>query len=160
MYRTPPFGSPDCTASAQSHEQGLAGRAAEASTQEQAPDQRRAGVITTTVVEQEGRPGHVDVVIRLLGEAEATVGGQVVPVLAAQRMTRLLARLTLARGAWVSRDQLARELWPDSAAAQARTNLRKLLHNLRRSMPGPPDVVDVGGALVRWNAGPAVWSPA
>ncbi len=114
-------------------------------------------MITTTVVEQEGRPGHVDVVIRLLGEAEATVGGQVVPVLAAQRMTRLVARLTLARGAWVSRDQLARELWPDSAAAQARTNLRKLLHNLRRSMPGPPDVVDVGGALVRWSAGPAVW---
>jgi DNA-binding SARP family transcriptional activator len=114
-------------------------------------------VVTTTVVEPTCGPQRADVAIRLLGEAEATVGGQVVPVLAAQRMTRLVARLTLAGGAWVSRDQLARELWPDSAAAQARTNLRKLLHNLRRSTSGPPDVIDVGGSLVRWSAGPAVW---
>ena len=99
----------------------------------------------------------MNVVIRLLGEVGAAVDGQVVPVLATQRMTRLVARLTLAGGAWVSRDQLARELWPDSTAAQARTNLRKLIHNLRRSLPGPPHVVDAAGDRVRWSAGPAVW---
>ena len=114
-------------------------------------------MVTTTVVEPQDGTGHVDVVIRLLGEAGAAVGGQVVPVLAAQRMTRRAARLTLARGAWVSRDLLARELWPDSTTAQARTNLRKLLHNLRRSLPGPPHVVDAAGDRVRWSAGPAVW---
>ena len=85
-------------------------------------------MVTTTVVGPQDRLGHADVVIRLLGEAEATVGGQVVPVLAAQRMTRLVARLTLTRGAWVSRDQLARELWPDSAAAQARRSTGPGLH--------------------------------
>ena len=114
-------------------------------------------MVTTTVVESPGGTERVNVVIRLLGEVGAAVDGQVDPVLATQRMTRLVARLTLAGGAWVSRDQLARELWPDSTAAQARTNLRKLIHNLRRSLPGPPHVVDAAGDRVRWSAGPAVW---
>ena len=85
------------------------------------------------------------------------VDGHVVPVLATPRMTRLLARLVLEADVWVSREQLARDLWPDSDAAQARTNLRKLLHTLRRSIPGPPDVIETAGSLIRWSAGPAVW---
>jgi DNA-binding SARP family transcriptional activator len=113
-------------------------------------------VVSTTVVEPAGGPGRVEVAIRLLGEVGAAVGGQVAPVLATPRMALLVARLTVAPEAWVSRDQLARELWPDSDSAQARTNLRKLLHTLRRTIPGPPDVVEVAGSRVRWNAGPAV----
>ena len=105
-------------------------------------------MVTTAVVQPASSAGHTGVVIRLLGEVGAAVDGDALPVLAAQRMRRLVARLALAGGAWVSRDQLARELWPDSDAAQARTNLRKLLHNLRRSLPGPPEVVDTAGPLV------------
>ena len=113
-------------------------------------------MITTAVIEPTGSPGRVDVAIRLLGEVGATADGRVVPALAARRMARLLARLVLDADAWVSREQLARELRPDSGAAQARTNLRKLLHTLRRSIPGPPDVIDAAGSLVRWSAGSAV----
>ena len=116
--------------------------------------------MTTTVAptredaRREAGSGHVE--IRLLGGTSATVGGQAVPVLTGPRMTRLVARLALARGAGVPREQLAGELWPDSGAAQARTNLRKLLHDLRRSLSGPSELVDVGGRTVRWCAGPAV----
>ena len=115
---------------------------------------------TTTIAptrEDARRPagcGHVE--IRLLGEISATVDGRAVPVLTGPRMTRLVARLALARGAGVPREQLAGELWPDSGTAQARTNLRKLLHDLRRSLSGPVELVDVGGRTVRWCAGPAV----
>jgi len=108
-------------------------------------------VVATTVVDPAGGRAPEAVTIRLLGEVGAAVDGRVVPVLATPRMSRLVARLTLAADGWVPREQLARELWPDSDAAQARTNLRKLLHGLRRSIPGPPDVVDVAGPRVRWS---------
>ena len=115
-------------------------------------------MVTTTVVEPACGVGRVDIAIRLFGEVGGAVDGHVIPVLATPRMTRLLARLVLLEAdVWVSREQLARELWPDSDAAQARTNLRKLIHNLRRSLPGPPHVVDAAGDRVRWSAGPAVW---
>ena len=113
-------------------------------------------MVATTVVDPAGGRAPEAVTIRLLGEVGAAVDGRVVPVLATPRMSRLVARLTLAADGWVPREQLARELWPDSDAAQARTNLRKLLHGLRRSIPGPPDVVDVAGPRVRWSGCPAV----
>ncbi|HSU08174.1 MAG TPA: BTAD domain-containing putative transcriptional regulator [Pseudonocardia sp.] len=114
-------------------------------------------MVTTTVVEPACGVGRVDIAIRLFGEVGGVVDGHVVPVLATPRMTRLLARLVLEADVWVSRGQLARDLWPDSDAAQARTNLRKLLHTLRRSIPGPSDVIETAGSLIRWSTGPAVW---
>jgi len=102
-------------------------------------------VVTTTVVEPACGAGRVDVAIRLGGEVGGAVDGHVVPVLATPRMARLLAPLVLEADVWVSREQLARELWPDSDAARAWTNLRKLLHTLRRSIPGP-QLATVGGA--------------
>ena len=113
-------------------------------------------MVATTIVDSAVGSGREDVAIRLFGEVGAVVAGHVVPALVARRMTRLVARLVLDADAWMSREQLARELWPDSDAAQARTNLRKLLHTLRRSIPGPPDVVEAVGSLVRWSAAPAV----
>ncbi|MHA6625867.1 ATP-binding protein [Pseudonocardia sichuanensis] len=100
--------------------------------------------------------GRARLVLRCLGEASATLDGRTVPELTAPRMQRLLARVALARDAGVPRDRLAGELWPDSTAAQARTNLRKLLHDLRRALPVPGEVVDAGARTVRWCGG-AAW---
>jgi len=47
----------------------------------------------------------------------------------------LLAFLLLNRDAAQPRQRLAFLLWPDSTEAQARTNLRHVLHNLRRALP-------------------------
>jgi DNA-binding SARP family transcriptional activator len=113
----------------------------------------RTTTVAPTSRDTRRTPARAHLVIRLLGEVEAEVDGRPVPALTAQRMMRLVARLTLARGTGVPREQLAHELWPDSGAAQARTNLRKLLHDLRRSLPGSPELVDTGGRAVRWRAG-------
>ncbi|TQM44188.1 transcriptional activator [Pseudonocardia cypriaca] len=101
--------------------------------------------------------GRARLVIRFLGEATATVDGRPVSELAAPRMQRLLARVALARDAGVPRDRLACELWPGSSAPQARTNLRKLLHDLRHALPDPGGLVDADARAVRWRAGRSVW---
>ncbi|GAA5137153.1 ATP-binding protein [Pseudonocardia adelaidensis] len=101
---------------------------------------------------------HARVVVHLLGEPTATVDGRPLPELTGARVQRLLARVALAGIAGVPRDRLADELWPDSGAGQARTNLRKLLHDLRRALPC--DAVDTGGRTVRWIGEESVWLDA
>src|SRR5690349_12052991 len=51
------------------------------------------------------------------------------------RLQSLLAYLVLHRSAPQDRSRLAFLLWPDSTDAQAHTNLRKLLHQLRQAVP-------------------------
>ncbi|MEU7815983.1 AAA family ATPase [Pseudonocardia sp. NPDC049154] len=109
----------------------------------------------TTIVR--GRPGDAAVVIRFLGEVGASVRGEGAPALMTPRMQRLVARVALAHGSGVPRDRLAAELWPDSSAPQARTNLRKLLHDLRGATSGLPALVDTRDGAVRWCAGPSAW---
>ena len=48
------------------------------------------------------------------------------------------------------RARLAFELWPDSDEGQARTNLRKLLHDLRHSLPDIDEFVEIDKDSVRW----------
>src|ERR671914_1373790 len=96
-------------------------------------------------------------VIRLLGEAAATLDGRPLPELTGPRMQRLLARVALAGAAGVSRDRLACELWPDSSGVQARTNLRKLLHDLRRALRLPCEVLAADPRTVRWCGGRPTW---
>ncbi|MGH3963419.1 MAG: ATP-binding protein [Pseudonocardiaceae bacterium] len=95
--------------------------------------------------------------IRLLGEVAVGLGGHPIPDLMTPRLQRLLARLALAPGAGLRRDRLAYELWPDSSERQARTNLRKLLHDLRSPLTDPDDFVEFGGQTIRWHPGGAVW---
>ncbi|MFC5995260.1 ATP-binding protein [Pseudonocardia hispaniensis] len=105
------------------------------------------------------RPAGVEprLVIRLLGEVAVALDGRPVPELTSPRMQRLLALVALAPDLAVRRDRLALRLWPDSTGAQARTNLRKLLHDLRRSLPGPDGFVEAGAQTIRWKAGPSTW---
>jgi DNA-binding SARP family transcriptional activator len=70
---------------------------------------------------------------------------------ASPRLHRLLAHLIIARDVAVSRSQLAFALWPDSTEGQARTNLRKLLHELRHALPDADRYVDMGGQTIRWR---------
>lgn len=90
--------------------------------------------------------------IRLLGRATVTVGGKPVAAFAAPRLQQLLARLILESGVPQARGRLAFELWPDSDERQARTNLRKLLHELRTSLPNADDLVEADTHSVRWRA--------
>lgn len=64
-------------------------------------------------------------------------------------MQRFLALVALSRGL-LQRSRLAFELWPDSAEGQARTNLRKLLHELRHALPDIGEFIEIDNETVRW----------
>ncbi len=73
--------------------------------------------------------------IQILGSYSVSYNGQTVPELEHARLQELLTFLLLKRGKPVSRQQAAFLFWPNSKEDQARTNLRNLLHRLRRVLP-------------------------
>lgn len=87
---------------------------------------------------------------RLLGEFRLDVNGVAVTALGASRVQSLLAYLLLHRDAPQSRQQVAFLFWPDSSETQARTNLRQLLHYLRRDLPGAEAFLQVDAKMLKW----------
>ncbi len=65
------------------------------------------------------------------------------------RLQRFLALIAL-RSDLQHRSRLAFELWPDSHERQARTNLRKLLHDFRHALPDTGEFVEIDNEIVRW----------
>lgn len=90
--------------------------------------------------------------IRLLGEFSLRFDGQMVRGVATMRQQSLLAWLLLNRGAPQSRRQLAFALWPDSSERQARTNLRRELHNLRRALPAAEQYLSTEMQTLQWRS--------
>jgi DNA-binding SARP family transcriptional activator/predicted ATPase len=88
--------------------------------------------------------------IELLGKFRLTFGQQLVTSVNTNRMRSLLAFLVLHGEAAQSRERLASLLWPESGEAQARTNLRQLLHNLRRALPVECSLLVSDNQTVRW----------
>ncbi len=93
--------------------------------------------------------------VRLLGAFELRVDAAVLPRPDSARTRSLVAAVALGRGEPVARGRLAGLLWPESTEAQARTNLRHLLHTVRRVMPDAADRIEVTAADLRWASAPA-----
>lgn len=93
------------------------------------------------------RPARLEV--RLLGVVEVILDGRHLRAFNSLRLQRFLALVALRRGPQ-HRSRLAFELWPDSDERQARTNLRKLLHDFRRSLPDIGEFVEIDNETVRW----------
>ncbi len=91
--------------------------------------------------------------IELFGNLRVTCGDQAITTVNTNRLHSLLAYLALHGEA--SREQLAFLLWPDSAESQARTNLRQLLHHLRRALPADCCPLASDNHTVQWQRGPA-----
>lgn len=89
--------------------------------------------------------------IRLLGGVEIILDGRRLRAFNSLRLQRFLALIVLRRDPQ-HRSRLAFELWPDSDEAQARTNLRKLLHDFRHSLPDIGEFVEIDNETVRWIA--------
>jgi predicted ATPase/DNA-binding SARP family transcriptional activator len=89
--------------------------------------------------------------IQLLGDFQLSHSEQPATGLDAPRLQSLLAYLLLHRNAPQPRRHLAFRLWPDSTEAQARTNLRKALHVLRRTLPGADRFLDAGPHTLQWR---------
>jgi DNA-binding SARP family transcriptional activator len=95
--------------------------------------------------------------IRLLGRFELRIDGVAVPSMDSVRVESLLAYLLLNRDVDVSRQRLAVLLWPDSTDVQARTNLRHVLHTLRRRLPDVERYLEIGPRFVRWRRDATYW---
>lgn len=76
--------------------------------------------------------------IHLLGDFRLLSGDTPVATFNVARLQSLLAYLVLHRDAPQARSHLAFLLWPDSDEAQAYSNLRKLLHQLRQALAPLP----------------------
>jgi DNA-binding SARP family transcriptional activator len=95
--------------------------------------------------------------IRLLGALDLRYGEAPLPALESARAESLLAYLLLHREAPQPRQRLAFLLWPDSTEQQARTNLRHVLHNLRRALPESDRFLDVRPRTLQWRADDTFW---
>jgi DNA-binding SARP family transcriptional activator len=93
--------------------------------------------------------------VRLLGGVEVMLDGRRLRAFNSLRLQRFLAALALRRDLQ-HRSRLAFELWPDSDEGQARTNLRKLVHDFRHCLPDSGAFVEIDNKVVRWiPTGPA-----
>ena len=93
----------------------------------------------------------------MLGEFELCRGDNRSVPLGSARIASLVGYLLVSRSPQ-SRQRVASLLWPDSTESQARTNLRHLLHELRRLIPDIDRFVDLGAGALEWkqNAGASV----
>jgi DNA-binding SARP family transcriptional activator/predicted ATPase len=88
--------------------------------------------------------------LRLLGDFLLIWGDEVIGVSSA-RIQSLLAYLALHRDAGQTREQIAFLFWPESSEAQARNNLRQLLHQLRRIWPAMDHWLTVDARRLGWR---------
>ena len=94
---------------------------------------------------------------RLLGPVGLQLDDRPLPPLDSARAESLLAYLLLHRDAPQPRQRLAFLLWPGSTEGQAQTNLRKVLHNLRRALPDADRLIEIGPRTLRWRADVPLW---
>lgn len=87
--------------------------------------------------------------LRLLGQFSLEVDGTEVDPLDT-RSAALLAHLALQREP-VPRERLAAVFWPESTQAQARTNLRKVLHRVRTRVPVAEQCLEITQRSAGWR---------
>jgi DNA-binding SARP family transcriptional activator/predicted ATPase len=92
--------------------------------------------------------------IELLGRFRATYAGQQISGIHA-RQQELLTYLILNLHRHPSRQQIAGLLWPESNDSQALTNLRRELHNLRRSLPHADRFLLIEAGDLQWRDAPS-----
>ncbi len=88
--------------------------------------------------------------VSLLGEFKLRFGETAVPPLDARCQT-LLAYLILQRDTAHTRQHIAFQFWPDSTESQARTNLRNLIHKLRRALPKSDQLLHLTRQTIQWQ---------
>src|SRR5882757_1031609 len=92
--------------------------------------------------------------IQFFGSPQLTCDGAQVAAINTNRLQSLLAFLILRASQPQSREQLASLLWPESNEGQARTNLRQLLHHLRRALPSNSCHLISDNHTVQWPRHP------
>ena len=89
--------------------------------------------------------------IELFGNLRISFEGSPVTAVNTNRLQSLIAYLALHANTPQPRERLAFLLWPSSTESQARTNLRQLLHHLKRALPAEGDWLETTHLTVRWR---------
>src|SRR5947209_81620 len=89
--------------------------------------------------------------LRLLGDFSLLYNDQQVTSLNTTRLRSLLAYLVLHRDVPQQRQHLAFLFWPDATEAQARNNLRQLLHQLRQVFPAVEQFLSADTHTLHWH---------
>src|SRR6516225_8061688 len=89
--------------------------------------------------------------IRLLGDFSLIYDDRQVTSLNGMRLQSLLAYLVLHRDVPQQRQHLAFLFWPETTEAQARNNLRQLLHQLRQAFPPVEHFLSSDTHAVHWH---------
>ncbi|MBX3000005.1 MAG: AAA family ATPase [Caldilineaceae bacterium] len=90
--------------------------------------------------------------LQLLGDFRLVHNGIPITSISSQRQQSLLAYLALHSDTPQTRQHLAFLFWLDSNEAQARTNLRNLLHQLRRDLPQVERLLCISTKSVEWRS--------
>ena len=88
--------------------------------------------------------------ISLFGNLRISFAGRPVTTVNTNRLHSLIAYLILHRNTPQPRERLAFLLWPASNEPQARTNLRQLLHHLKRALPAECNLLQTDHFAVQW----------
>src|SRR5690348_4269324 len=89
--------------------------------------------------------------IRLLGDFNLFYNDQQATSLNTMRLRSLLTYLVLHRDVPQQRQHLAFLFWPDTTEAQARNNLRQLLHQLRQAFPAVEHFLSADTHMLHWH---------
>ena len=89
--------------------------------------------------------------INLFGNLRITFAGRPVTAVNTNRLQSLIAYLILHADTPMPRERLAFMLWPASSESQARTNLRQLLHHLKRALPAECNLLMTDHFAVQWR---------
>src|SRR5215471_11781302 len=89
--------------------------------------------------------------INLFGTLRISCAGSPVTAVNTNRLHSLIAYLLLHGDTPQPRERLAFTLWPASNESQARTNLRQLLHHLKRALPAECNSLVTDHYSVRWR---------
>ncbi|MEO8052658.1 MAG: AAA family ATPase [Acidobacteriota bacterium] len=89
--------------------------------------------------------------INLFGNLQISFSGHPVTTVNTNRLHSLIAYLILHGDSPQPRERLAFMLWPASSESQARTNLRQLLHHLKRALPPECDFLVTNHFAVGWR---------
>src|SRR6516165_5175895 len=90
--------------------------------------------------------------IRLLGDFSLTYHNETVSGINTPRLHSLFAYLLFHRDSPQLRQHVAFVFWPDTSEAQARNNLRQVLHQLRYALPDSDRFLHVDARTVGWRS--------
>ncbi|MGH9668459.1 MAG: BTAD domain-containing putative transcriptional regulator, partial [Bryobacteraceae bacterium] len=87
----------------------------------------------------------------LFGNLRISIAGRAVTAINTNRLHSLIAYLILHGDTPQPRERVAFLLWPASSESQARTNLRQLLHHLKRALPAECKSFVTDNFAVQWR---------